>query len=59
MFSQKHYVKIAKIIHRNYEISNVTARFILKDIVDELCEYFEIENPKFDREKFIKACGIG
>lgn len=31
---------------------------IIKKIVDNLCVTFKIDNPNFDKEKFIQACGI-
>jgi len=47
MLSKKHFVRVAEIINRtrpNFEL------------VWSLCDYFEKENPNFDRERFLKAC---
>lgn len=29
-----------------------------ENIADELANYFATENPNFDREKFLNACGV-
>lgn len=26
------------------------------EIIEAMCEYFSIDNPRFDRERFVKAC---
>ena len=44
--TKKHFIKIAKIVKNSCDIK----------AIDKLAEYFETENPNFDKEKFIKAC---
>lgn len=46
--SKKHYIDIANIIKNCDSIP---------EIVDGLCSYFESDNERFKREKFIQACG--
>lgn len=59
---KKHYEAIANIIRNCYEADvhmlygkNAHA---IKAITILLCDYFEQDNPKFNREKFLTACGI-
>ena len=52
--TRKHYVAIAEII---------AYRLCAKDnhpheIAKRLADYFKRDNPKFDRERFLTACGI-
>jgi len=28
-------------------------------VADDLADYFTTQNPRFDRSRFIKACGLG
>ena len=62
MFSKRHYEAIAKVIkdhnvndklpsHRSTEC----CYYVVADIVD----MFERDNPKFDRVRFLDACGLG
>jgi hypothetical protein len=60
---QKHYESVAKII-REYRGAccaaheDVAVVFLLRFIVQRLADYFEEENPKFNRAKFYKQAGI-
>ena len=47
MLSKKHYNAIAEAIRTSNTISQV----VLK-----LCDYFEEDNPRFDRHRFADAC---
>ena len=62
---KKDYLLIARVIHGRvleikrtrtdcYEIINS----IIYWIVNDLANKFVNDNPKFDRQKFIKACGL-
>lgn len=53
--STKDYVAIAKIINDSEENSNMPRVWY---IATKLSDYFETENPKFNKHKFIRACGI-
>ena len=66
MFTRQHYEAIAEIIKRN------TTRIRIEDVaqvgnglpclhshtVGDMVDYFAKDNPRFDRQKFLKACGI-
>ena len=47
--TKKDYIKIAELFRNNTEI--VTMLYALMDI-------FEDDNPRFNRETFLKACGL-
>ncbi len=63
MFTRKDYKVIAKIIKGQKEFADV---FVAKqlviqrisDIADGLADYFAEDNPRFNREKFLVACGL-
>ena len=65
MVTKQHYVAIAEIIDRNtrildFPVKGVTHRaWYLErwEIVTELANYFVADNPRFDRQKFLEACG--
>ena len=52
--SKKHFIKLAKIFSKYALQNNVMASEILKDV----CELCKEENPNFDENRFLKACGV-
>ena len=66
MFIKQHYKAIAEIVNnaRKYTLNyhNPDARWEWKldeqQLVSELADYFAQDNPNFDREKFLEACGL-
>lgn len=56
--TKKHFKAIAEIIKENATKEKVAARLTCADVAYDLCRYFQQENPRFDREKFLKACGL-
>lgn len=55
MFNQQHYKVIANIIKHQVPIQNVD--LISKDrLINALCTYPSIDNPRFNEEKFRSAC---
>lgn len=63
MFTRKHYKAIAEIIKKRLNLNQGTRhtpRFLYADeVADDLADYFAGDNPRFDRERFLTACGIG
>lgn len=66
--TRKHYVAVATIIRarRNgsaldmYRGSTVAqVRSTLDDVARDLADVFAQDNPRFDRGRFLAACGIG
>jgi len=53
--SKKHYQAIASIINfRTTAKKNICSEHIIKDLAD----YFSSDNPLFDRDRFLSACGV-
>jgi len=55
--TKKHYEAIAYIIKDTRECRRISdmAHY---EVSKQLASFFEIDNPKFQREKFLHACGI-
>ena len=58
MATKKDYKAIAEIIKNNYEVSTVPVKLVLQDMTDQFAQYFISNNPRFNRQKFVAACGI-
>ena len=54
MFSQRHYQAIADVIKVGKFEPTLHAELVIG-----LIEMFERDNPKFDRVRFLDACGLG
>jgi len=48
--SKKDYTKFAELVRLN--LKTITPQFL-----DGLCNIFEEDNPNFDRQRFVIACG--
>jgi hypothetical protein len=59
-FTRAHYELIAAILNRRFyaEDGNETGRWVVDAVADDLCEVFAADNPRFDRDRFVAACGI-
>lgn len=55
MLNKKHYIAIAKVL-RDSRLEHDDFSDIDKDIEDKLVSLFMLDNPKFDKNKFIRAC---
>lgn len=64
MFAEQLYEAIAGIIESEYTSFDNTpeddteGKLTCKAIANKLASYFETDNPNFDYNKFMKACGI-
>ena len=63
MTSKKDYVAIAKVINNHLfddvrDDKRLLSNMVIASVVSELCNYFEKDNPNFDRGRFISACGF-
>lgn len=54
--TKKHYEAIAVIL-KSFN-SGLLTNVCIKPMAKHLAEYFEQENPRFNRDKFLTACGI-
>ena len=63
MLTKKDFEAVAEIIAEDYACYNGPGGAgicgdVLADISDKLADYFATQNPRFDRERFMKACGL-
>lgn len=54
----RHFATIATIIHKMDKVSNQEHGFIdiREDVADHFADWLASTNPKFDRERFLRAC---
>ena len=55
--TRKHYVAIAEILRARKGIWS-TAELARKDIAERIADTMANDNPRFDRARFLKACGV-
>lgn len=62
--SKKHYIQIAASFARRMEVANeafanpiyaAAYRNALRDMAEDLCDVMRVDNPRFDKEKFLTA----
>lgn len=63
MFSQRHYIAIAKVIANRIDkattLANCNARLMeLDNVAQEFNTMFKADNPKYKPDVFFKACRI-
>ena len=60
MFTRQHYEAIAEILKEAGEDwqGGTPTECIIYGIRDQLADYFAQDNERFDREKFLEACGL-
>ena len=61
--TKKHYIRVADAfaasVRQTPDNNDRTAHFTaLREIADRLCAVFSMENPRFDRARFLAACGL-
>ena len=56
MFTRQHYKAIAEILERHNGIAIHGADYC--DLVEDIADYFATDNPRFDKSRFILACGL-
>ena len=54
--SKKDYKAIAKVIKRYNPNEMGYAHSLINEMIHDLCDYFQQDNPRFDKDKFIVAC---
>lgn len=55
--TKKHYEAIARIMHYDTQ-GDTKAENARVNTAQLLASYFATDNPRFDRERFLQACGI-
>lgn len=59
MFTRQHYKAIAEIVKKNTARTGEIMVYIKRaDVVCDLADYFAQDNPRFDRDRFLEACGL-
>ena len=59
MMTRKDYVAIAALIkHQRESAERDDIQLGVEYIADSLAHFFKTDNPRFDRERFLKACGV-
>jgi hypothetical protein len=53
--SKKDYEAVARILSDSRAISDAALPYLAEKFAD----WFADDNPRFDRERFLKACGLG
>ena len=56
MLTKKYFRAIAEIIEKAH--NRPCGLIVAKPFIEEIADYFVGQNPNFDREKFLKACGL-
>ncbi len=58
MMSKKHYIEIAQAIKASEVPATAETRKSIAELAKRLANVFAADNPRFDRARFIKACGV-
>jgi hypothetical protein len=62
-FSRCHYQQVAAVLNHRRASFDAPERsdggWAVDWIADDFCELFAADNPRFDRRRFLIACGIG
>lgn len=54
--TKKHFIKIARVIEKYAGLT--PERGDIKLLAEDLADIFKEENPAFDRQRFLDACGL-
>jgi hypothetical protein len=57
--TKKDYVKFAEMFKRQYrDLLPQQDRQFLLSVINESCYIFKADNPNFNKQKFLDACGV-
>lgn len=56
--TKKHFEAIARVLNAEQSDKTGEARDALRDVAIRLAAQFNMDNPRFDRDKFLTACGF-
>lgn len=57
MFTRKYYEAIAEVVKG--EANPAYGSCVTRTLVDRFADLFEKDDPRFDRDRFLAACGLG
>lgn len=52
--TKKHFIKAAM----HVKLSNAVSKAEKRRLANTFADFFETENPRFDRDRFLKACEV-
>lgn len=55
--TKKDYIKIADVIRQNFDGTDLT-ELVLPTLAMDLAVVFASDNPQFDQDRFLEACGL-
>lgn len=58
MFTRQHYVFFAEILNKTRSPKYGDHYGTWKNLVEVIADQFEDDNERFDRDKFLVACGV-
>jgi hypothetical protein len=60
MMTKKHYIKIAALIRKQADRDDLNGYQdeMLHDLTTDLCAILKDDNPAFDKDRFMTACGF-
>lgn len=56
-FQRRHYVAIVALL-AEFRHSDLFSEGYTRDVVVMFCDQFQVDNPAFDRQRFLSACGL-
>lgn len=56
--TKKDYIAIARAISVSERPNTSETRDSIDELAKRLCSIFAADNPRFDRARFLKACGV-
>lgn len=58
MTTRKHYEAVARMIHSERDdAQEQETRLVVDRIASRMADIFGNDNPRFDRDRFLRACG--
>lgn len=57
--TKQHFEAIASILNNHIPVQGDAVDITYADTVNDLADYFGSENPRFNRDQFLDACGMG
>lgn len=58
LYTKRHYEDIAKLLDVNWSIGYTDPKANQIALVEIFAQHFAMDNPLFDKKKFLKACGV-
>lgn len=57
--TRKHYIEIARILSERHGVSpTIVEKATVRAIAYQMADMLKVDNSRFDRERFLSACGL-